>query len=242
MNYGNDSTETMGFYDWTTPNISAGNCRLRLRAWDFVGNMDTVLSHVFAINCPKPTAYYAYGAYYGQMYRFVDQTANHSSREWDFGDGSQTGDTIHYANPIHYYLPGTYHVRLRAFNNCGYDDTIRTVVVPPCPAGTPDSDGDGRRDACDNCTYVSNYDQANSNRDWLGDACCCVGVRGDVNISGVVDLSDMTALASYLTGGGYVLPCPAEANINGTGLIDLSDLGALVNNLTGGGYVLPNCP
>ena len=59
---------------------------------------------------------------------------------------------------------------------------------------------------------------------------------------GIVDLSDLSALVSYLTGGGYVLPCPVEANVNRAGIVDLSDLSALVSYLTGGGYLLPNCP
>jgi hypothetical protein len=63
-----------------------------------------------------------------------------------------------------------------------------------------------------------------------------------VNDAGIVDLADLSALVSYLTGGGYVLPCPNEANVNGSGIIDLADLSALVSYLTGGGYVLPNCP
>jgi hypothetical protein len=73
-------------------------------------------------------------------------------------------------------------------------------------------------------------------------ASCCSGVTGNVNMTGIVDLSDLSALVSYLTGGGYVLPCPAEANVNNAGIVDLSDLSALVSYLTGGGYVLPNCP
>ena len=72
-------------------------------------------------------------------------------------------------------------------------------------------------------------------------ASCCVGVTGNVNMTGIVDLSDLSALVSYLTGGGYVLPCSPEANVNNTGIVDLSDLSALVSYLTGGGYVLPNC-
>ena len=72
-------------------------------------------------------------------------------------------------------------------------------------------------------------------------ASCCSGVTGNVNMTGIVDLSDLSALVSYLTGGGYVLPCVAEANVNNTGIVDLSDLSALVSYLTGGGYVLPNC-
>jgi len=71
---------------------------------------------------------------------------------------------------------------------------------------------------------------------------CCVGKRGNVNVTGIVDLGDLSALVSYLTGGAYVLPCPEAANVNGAGIVDLSDLSALVSYLTGGGYVLPNCP
>lgn len=71
---------------------------------------------------------------------------------------------------------------------------------------------------------------------------CCEGVRGNVNMTGIVDLSDLSALVSYLTGDGYILLCSSEANVNATGIVDLSDLSALVSYLTGGGYVLPNCP
>ncbi len=71
---------------------------------------------------------------------------------------------------------------------------------------------------------------------------CCVGTTGNVNTVGIVDLADLSALVSYLTSGGYILPCRAEANVNTTGIVDLSDLTALVNYLTVGEYVLPNCP
>ena len=72
--------------------------------------------------------------------------------------------------------------------------------------------------------------------------CCCLGARGNVNAAGIIDLSDLSSLVSYLTGGGYVLSCPEAANVNRVGIVDLSDLSALVSYLTGGGYVLPNCP
>ncbi|PWB73827.1 hypothetical protein C3F09_04750 [candidate division GN15 bacterium] len=70
---------------------------------------------------------------------------------------------------------------------------------------------------------------------------CCVGTTGNVNMSGIVDLADLSALVSYLTGGGFVLPCAAEANVNNSGIVDLADLSALVSYLTGGGYILPLC-
>lgn len=71
---------------------------------------------------------------------------------------------------------------------------------------------------------------------------CCAGKTGDINFSGVTDLSDLSMLVSSLTGGTVELPCTKAANVNGTGIVDLSDLSALVNYLTGGGYFLPNCP
>ncbi|PWB69743.1 alkaline phosphatase [candidate division GN15 bacterium] len=71
---------------------------------------------------------------------------------------------------------------------------------------------------------------------------CCQGKVGNVNLTGIVDLADLSALISYLTGAGWPLPCPAEANINNSGIIDLSDLTALVSYLTGGGFILPDCP
>ena len=73
-------------------------------------------------------------------------------------------------------------------------------------------------------------------------SCCCQGATGNVNSSGIVDLADLSALVSYLTGSGYILPCYNEANVNGTGIVDLSDLSALISYLTGGGYQLANCP
>lgn len=113
-----------------------------------------------------------------------------------------------------------------------------------------DTDGDGfgnpgfPLNTClvDNCPQMPNPTQADADGDGLGDACCCLGVRGNVNYIGIVDLADLSALVSYLTGGGYVLPCPNEANVNRIGIVDLADLSALVSYLTGGGYVLPSCP
>ena len=76
---------------------------------------------------------------------------------------------------------------------------------------------------------------------WIAELSCCTGTTGNVNMLGIVDLSDLSALISYLTGGGYLLPCASEANVNNAGIVDLSDLSALISYLTGAGYVLPNC-
>ncbi len=106
-----------------------------------------------------------------------------------------------------------------------------------------DPDGDGVGSLCDNCPTVYNPSQADSDHNGIGDACqsCCVGTTGNVNMTGIVDLADLSSLVAYLTGQGYVLPCVDEANINKVGIVDLADLSSLVSYLTGGGFVLPNC-
>lgn len=71
---------------------------------------------------------------------------------------------------------------------------------------------------------------------------CCVGKRGNINCFGVIDLADLSALVSYLTGGGFVTCCFDAMNVNGIGIVDLADLSYLVCYLTGGGCILPNCP
>jgi hypothetical protein len=56
-----------------------------------------------------------------------------------------------------------------------YDEGDFTPPPPPTcndtHAGSPDSDGDGLVDACDNCPNMSNADQADSDGDGTGDAC-----------------------------------------------------------------------
>jgi hypothetical protein len=71
---------------------------------------------------------------------------------------------------------------------------------------------------------------------------CCVGVTGNVNMAGGVDVSDLSALVSYLSGGTFVPPCLKEADVNASGNVDVSDLSALVSYLSGGAFVLPTCP
>ena len=54
-------------------------------------------------------------------------------------------------------------------------------------------------------------------------------VRGDVNLDGVADVSDVTALINYVLGGGGSPFDKTEADFNGDGVIDVTDATAIIN-------------
>jgi len=87
---------------------------------------------------------------------------------------------------------------------------------------------------------VENPDQADSDSDGIGDACCCV-MRGDVDNNGSRDISDLTYYVEYLFGGGPVPPCPAQGDTDGNGSSDISDLTYYVDYLFAGGPAPPGC-
>lgn len=77
---------------------------------------------------------------------------------------------------------------------------------------------------------------------------CCVGTTGNVDMVGIIDISDLSLLVAYLTvpaPGKPSLPCYEEANLNVEGIIDLSDLSLLILYITipaPDKPVLPSCP
>lgn len=71
---------------------------------------------------------------------------------------------------------------------------------------------------------------------------CCNGLRGNVDGKGIIDLADLAALISYLTGAGFVPSCQDEANVDGQGIVDLADLDRLIAYFVGAQPSLPPCP
>ena len=100
-----------------------------------------------------------------------------------------------------------------------------------------DVDADGVPDITDNCPVVPNPLQQDTNHDGIGDACCCVGIRGDVNGDGNdANIIDLNFLVNRIFRGGTIPGCPKEADVNSMGSsADIVDLNFLVNRIFRGG-------
>jgi hypothetical protein len=78
----------------------------------------------------------------------------------------------------------------------------------------------------------------------LSESPCCNhdGIRGDVDMSGSINVADVTYLVAYLKGLGPAPPCFEEGDIDGGGTINVADVTYLVAYLKGLGPAPPQCP
>ncbi|MEW6052137.1 MAG: PKD domain-containing protein [Candidatus Zixiibacteriota bacterium] len=212
---------------------------------DIALNYDEFISHRFAVTCPVPQANFThnlYGSSYPPLYHFHDWSTNEPmSWQWDFGDG--THSTLQ--EPVRAFYAGMYTIGLTAANACGSDDTVKQnlIYVAPCTTTTPDADGDGIGDICDNCVSVWNPGQEDCDRSGTGDVCCCSVYTGnaDGDLADIVDLSDMTAIIDFLFFGGEVSCCLAESDADRSGEVDISDMQLVIDYLFFGGHLV-ECP
>lgn len=80
----------------------------------------------------------------------------------------------------------------------------------------------------------ASYNDADGSRNDIGafPIVCCQGHRGNIDLVGTVDLSDLSYLVSFLSGNGLTLPCWGVADVNGSNSVDIGDLSWLVKYLT----------
>jgi len=139
------------------------------------------------------------------------------------------------------FVPGdSQQVVMKLAAGQGYDGlnsvTVLKEILNSAPVEIDDADDDNILDLVDNCPFVYNPDQVDTDDDGKGDACdCCLWLTG--NIDGdpeeTVDLGDLTKLIDYLFISFTEPECIEEANVDGDpeGLVDLGDLTALIDYL-----------
>ncbi len=116
-----------------------------------------------------------------------------------------------------------------------------------CPgyADQDDTDGDTVPDSCDNCPEDPNLDQADWNDNDIGDVCegcCLLPTVGDVDQSGIVDITDISILIDNQFLTLTPLVCEDEGDLDFTGVVDITDLSILIDNQFLTLTPLPACP
>ncbi len=132
----------------------------------------------------------------------------------------------------------------------GYDSTLYQVslTIPLTEAG--------KTICIDSCIYVTGSPTSWGTSTaplvypaWGGPYCfegvpCCTGIRGNINLTGGIDISDLNFIVKYLFRDGPSSPCVEEANVDGEGMapVNIADLTYLVNYLFKAGPQPVACP
>jgi len=108
-----------------------------------------------------------------------------------------------------------------------------------------DADADLVGDSCDNCPFAYNPDQADTNGNEIGDICegCCLPPSvGDIDQSGITDISDVQLLIDNQFLTLTPLVCEDEGDLDYSGIVDITDVQILIDNQFISLTPLPPCP
>lgn len=90
----------------------------------------------------------------------------------------------------------------------------------------------------------TNYGLSHGFWQQFGPTTCCNhdGIRGDVDMSGSLNVADVTYLVAFLKGIGPSPPCEEEGDVDGSGTVNVADVTYLVAYLKGLGPAPAACP
>ncbi|NNF18130.1 MAG: hypothetical protein HKN70_15410 [Gammaproteobacteria bacterium] len=109
-----------------------------------------------------------------------------------------------------------------------FSSTPGLTSVLPAGSSAPDADGDTIADAVDNCTFVANSDQRDSNGDGHGNVC-----DFDYNNDCVTNFMDLPTFANAFGSSTGDANFDDDVDLDGNGVINFLDLGAAPNNFAG---------
>ena len=107
-----------------------------------------------------------------------------------------------------------------------------------------DSDGDLIPDPCDICPNAYNPDQTDSDGNGTGDACCCIGMRGNIDedLDNIIDVVDLVYFVDFQFRNGSAPACFDAADLVVDGVHDVADLVFMVDYQFRDGDAPPACP
>ena len=137
----------------------------------------------------------------------------------DIGACTDDGDT--WADPID-NCPASPNEDQADANGNGIGDACEA-----CPSG--DTDADGVCNNLDNCPATANSNQADFDDDGFGDACETGALLADIDMSGLVDGTDLAALGRAFGSSSGDTRYDARVDLDRDGQVDGGDLSALAS-------------